>query len=67
VETVEEMRKGRWKATIHRRDDGLMQVELWHWEDIEGAWCQVSTASSKTDTLEIARSLAHTLLESRTD
>ena len=63
---VEEIRKGRWKAAIYRRDDGLLQVELLRWEN-EGAWCPISTAGSKTDTLELARSLAHTLLASRTD
>ena len=67
METVEEIRKGRWKATIYRRDDGLLQVALLRWEEIEGAWCQLSTAGSRTDTLELARSLAHTLLASRTD
>lgn len=72
METLEEIQKGRWKAVISRRDDGLLQVSLERWEDtradglpMEGAWCPLSTACSKTDTLEIARTLAQALLDDR--
>jgi hypothetical protein len=73
VQFVEEIRKGRWRAVIYRRDDGLLEVSLEQWWDtradgspMEGAWCcSRSGPDSLTDTLEIARTLAKALVEER--
>jgi hypothetical protein len=70
METVEAIVKGRYRAVIARRNDGLFQVSLLCWLDPdehmrEGAWTVLCTAESKTDTLEIARTLAQSLLAER--
>ena len=73
VEAVEVITQGRYRAILRRRDDGLLEVLLEKWIDgpaegfaEEGTyWTPLTTALSKTDTLDIARSLARALLEDR--
>jgi hypothetical protein len=54
----------RWRATVRRRPDGMFQVHLEKWMDDpqELVWAEVPTATSFTDTLENARTLARELL-----
>jgi hypothetical protein len=50
----------RWKTTIEKRDDGLLQVFLWRWS--ENTWVMATLGGSITDTVERARVIASVLL-----
>jgi len=72
VETVEEIREGNWRVLIRRRSDGLLELVLERWytpeEDTYGGrgfWAPIPSSVSKTDDIEIARSLAKEMLADR--
>ena len=66
---VEELsgKNSAFKAMIHRRDDGLLQITVWKWthevvpgygEVCEPFWENITDGLSVTDTVESARDIA---------
>lgn len=56
---------GQWKTQLCKRADGNLQVFLQRWSDepTEQCWVEVTTATSITDSWDVARELAQDLRE----